>query len=245
MPDDGLTLDAVATNCVIRPVAGLPALHDADLTVHIVGRDAQIAVGKATADLPSGRKLVLSSGLFEVPDTAPHAPPARVHFKLDGPVPAAAELLAMDRLRDVRAGAVRSGDDPRHYERAGRSGDAAQARPAAGIDQLRHHRRRHELFRRTHDHGAEGRGRGPESQRQQPGLSRSRATSRSAARRPVWNTGRLRGDSEADVHIQGMLDEAMRNNLGPRSVELDQRRHSDRHHRPRRHDLRARRPLLG
>ena len=27
-------------------------------------------------------------------------PPARVRFRLDGPVPAAAELLALDRLRD-------------------------------------------------------------------------------------------------------------------------------------------------
>ncbi len=101
LPDDGLTVDALATNCVVTPVQGLPALHDADLTVHIIGRDAQVAVGKATADLPSGRKLVLSSGLFEVPDTAPHEPPANVHFKIDGPVPAAAELLAMDRLRDA------------------------------------------------------------------------------------------------------------------------------------------------
>jgi hypothetical protein len=101
VPDRGLSIEAVATNCIIRPVAGLPALNDADLTVHIVGRNAQIAVGKATANLPSGRKLVLSAGLFEVPDTAPHQPPARVHFKLDGPVPAAAELLAMDRLREV------------------------------------------------------------------------------------------------------------------------------------------------
>ena len=101
IPDDGLAVDAVANNCIIQPVAGLPALHDADMTVHIVGRDAQIMVNRATADLPSGRKLVLSSGLFEVPDTAPHAPPARVHFKIDGPVPAAAELVAMDRLRDA------------------------------------------------------------------------------------------------------------------------------------------------
>ena len=92
LPDDGLTIDALATNCVIKPVEGLPALHDADLTVHIVGRDAQIAVGKATADLASGRRLVLSSGLFEVPDTDPREPPARVHFKIDGPVPAAADL---------------------------------------------------------------------------------------------------------------------------------------------------------
>ena len=73
-----------------------------------------------------------------------------------------------------RAGAVRSGDHTRPDERAGRFGDAAQARSAAGIDQLRHHRRRHELFRRTHDHGAEGRGPRPESQRQQSGLCAQR-----------------------------------------------------------------------
>jgi len=101
IPNNGLSLDAVATNCVIQPVDGLPALNDADLTVHIVGRDAQIAIGKATANLPSGRKLVMSSGLFEVRDTPPREPRARVRFKLDGPVPAAAELLAMDRLREV------------------------------------------------------------------------------------------------------------------------------------------------
>jgi hypothetical protein len=101
VPDGGLSIDALATNCVIAPVKGLPALHDADLNVHIVGRDAVITVNKATADLPSGKKLTLSAGQFEVPDTAPHAPPAQVHFKLDGPVPAAAELLAMDRLRDA------------------------------------------------------------------------------------------------------------------------------------------------
>jgi hypothetical protein len=97
--DDGLSIEALATGCVIRPVNGLPALHDADLTVHVVGRDAVVALGKAAADLPSGRKLLVSSGVFEVPDTAPHAPPARVHFRLDGPLPAAIELLHVDRLR--------------------------------------------------------------------------------------------------------------------------------------------------
>jgi hypothetical protein len=101
IPDDGLTVDALATGCLIRPVEGLPALHDADLHVHIVGRDAVVSLGKATADLSPGRKLVLSSGVFEVPDTAPRAPPARVRFKLDGPLQAAVELLRMDRLRDV------------------------------------------------------------------------------------------------------------------------------------------------
>ena len=116
---------------------------------------------KAIADMPSGRKLVMSAGVFEVPDTAPHEPPARVHFKLDGPVPAAAELLRMDRLRDAVAGApfdpattrgtMSAQVDARH---------AAQGRSAAGLDQLRHHGRCHEFFRRPHDHGPEGRGRG-------------------------------------------------------------------------------------
>ncbi|MDE2286046.1 MAG: hypothetical protein KGK33_15660 [Hyphomicrobiales bacterium] len=98
--DDGLAIDAAATGCVLRPVEGLPTLRDADLNVHVAGRDAVVSLGKATADLPSGRKLTLMSGVFEVPDTAPKAPPARVHFKLEGPVPAAAELLRMDRLRE-------------------------------------------------------------------------------------------------------------------------------------------------
>ena len=82
---------------MIRPLDGLPALRDADLNVHIVGRDAVVSIGKAVADLPSGRKLAVSGGVFEVPDTAPQAAPTRIHFKLEGPVPAAAELLRMDR----------------------------------------------------------------------------------------------------------------------------------------------------
>jgi Protein of unknown function len=100
VPDDGLSIDVVGTGCVLRPVAGLPTLRDADLNVHVVGRDAVVSLGKANADLPSGRKMVLSSGVFEVPDTNPKAPPAHVHFKLEAPVPAAAELLRMDRLRE-------------------------------------------------------------------------------------------------------------------------------------------------
>ena len=62
VPDDGLSIDAQATNCDIQPVAGLPDLHDADLNIHIVGRDAVISVNKATADLQSGRKLILVGG---------------------------------------------------------------------------------------------------------------------------------------------------------------------------------------
>ena len=47
-----------------------------------------------------GRRLTISNGLFEVPDTRPTAPPASVVFHVEGTVPAAAELLALDRLRE-------------------------------------------------------------------------------------------------------------------------------------------------
>ena len=38
---------------------------------------------------------------FEVPDMAPKPSPARVKFRLDGPVPAVAEILASDKLSDI------------------------------------------------------------------------------------------------------------------------------------------------
>ena len=38
--------------------------------------------------------------MFEVPDMAPKPSPAKVRFKIDGPVPAAAEILASDRLSE-------------------------------------------------------------------------------------------------------------------------------------------------
>src|SRR5262249_57965812 len=37
----------------------------------------------------------------EVPDTQMKKPPARVRMRIEGPVPAAAELLASDRLREA------------------------------------------------------------------------------------------------------------------------------------------------
>src|SRR6516164_7159342 len=213
LPDDGLTVDALATNCVIHPVSGLPALHDADLTVHVVGRNAQIAVGKATADLPSGRKLTLSSGLFEVPDTAPHQPPARVHFKLEGLVPAAAELLTMDRLRDASGTPF----DPA-TTRGTMSALVALTMPlkpdlppgstnyAISVDALNFSADRMIMGQRV----------------ESADLKVSANNQGFALKGDVKIGGapasleyrRPRGDDTADVHIQGMLDETARNNLG-------------------------------
>src|ERR1700680_917340 len=57
-------------------------------------------IGQAVSDAPAGRKLNISDFVFEVPDMAPKPAPARVKFKIDGPVPAAAEILASDKLSE-------------------------------------------------------------------------------------------------------------------------------------------------
>jgi Protein of unknown function/AsmA-like C-terminal region len=212
LPDDGLTVDALATNCVVTPVQGLPALHDADLTVHIVGRDAQIALGKGTADLPSGRKLVLSSGLFEVPDTAPHEPPANVHFKIDGPVPAAAELLAMDRLRDASGVPF----DPA-TTRGNMSALVALAMPLK--PDLPPGSTAYNVNVDATNFSAE---RMIMGQKVEAAALKVAANNQGFAIKGDVKIGgtpasldykKMRGDDLADVHIQGMLDETMRNNL--------------------------------
>ncbi|HXW41238.1 MAG TPA: DUF3971 domain-containing protein [Xanthobacteraceae bacterium] len=213
VPDDGLTVDALASNCVIRPVAGLPALHDADVTVHIVGRDAQIALGKAAADLPSGRRLFLSTGLFEVPDTGPHEPPARVHFKIDGPVPAATELLAMDRLRDASGVPF----DPA-TTRGTMSALVALALPLK--PDLPPGSTNYAITVDATNFSAEHMIMGQKVEAADLKVS---ANNQGFALKGDVKIGgapasleyrKLRGDSEADIHIQGMLDEAVRGSLG-------------------------------
>jgi len=100
VPDDGLSIEITGTGAEIRPVEGLPSIRDADMSVRISGRNATINVGRGNIEISAGRKLAITNGVFEVPDTHLKAPPAMARFRLDGPVPAGAELLALERLRD-------------------------------------------------------------------------------------------------------------------------------------------------
>jgi hypothetical protein len=100
IPDDGLAVNIVASGVTLHPVDELPSVRDADLKAHVTGRTATVTIGQAAADTPAGRKLNISDFVFEVPDMAPKPSPARVKFRIDGPVPAAAEILASDRLSE-------------------------------------------------------------------------------------------------------------------------------------------------
>src|SRR6266478_5678872 len=100
IPDDGLAVNIVASGVTLRPVDELPSVRDADLKAHVTGRTATVTIGQGVADTPSGRKLTISDFVFEVPDMAPKPSPARIKFRIEGPVPAAAEILASDRLSE-------------------------------------------------------------------------------------------------------------------------------------------------
>src|SRR3954452_18488544 len=106
IPDDGLSVNIVASGVAVRPVDGMPVVHDADLKAHVTGRTATVNIGQGIADTPAGRKVTISDFIFEVPDMAPKPSPSRSRFRVDGPVPAAAEMLANDRLSDLSATAV-------------------------------------------------------------------------------------------------------------------------------------------
>jgi hypothetical protein len=100
IPEEGLSIDIGVSNTVMRPVEGLPPIRGADLNARVTGRTATVSVGKGIVDVSPGRRLNLSNGVFEVPDTNVDEPPARVQFRLEAPVPAVAELLALERLRE-------------------------------------------------------------------------------------------------------------------------------------------------
>ena len=101
MPEDGLSIDIETSGTTLRPVAYLPPIRDADLTLRVIGRNAVVSLGRGTVEAAPGRKLNIASGMFEVPDTHPKPAPARASFRIDGGVPAAAALLASDGLRDT------------------------------------------------------------------------------------------------------------------------------------------------
>ena len=88
VPDDGLAIEIAGNGAELRPVYGLPAIRDADINVRISGRTAVIGLGRGNIELSPGRKLAITNGSFEVADTHLNSPPAKIRFRLDGPVPA-------------------------------------------------------------------------------------------------------------------------------------------------------------
>src|SRR6266436_6726512 len=101
VPDDGLSIQIQSFGATVRPFDNLPEIRDADLVTRVKGRTTTVTLGRGVVQMPSGRKLTVANGVFEVPDTSVKSPPAKVRARFEGPVAAAAELLGMDRLKDA------------------------------------------------------------------------------------------------------------------------------------------------
>ena len=99
VPDDGLSIQIVTSGSTVRPFDDLPEIRDVDLVTRIKGRSATVSLGRGTVEMPSGRRLTMANGVFEVPETLGDHPPARVRTRIEGPVAAAIDLLTMDRLK--------------------------------------------------------------------------------------------------------------------------------------------------
>jgi AsmA-like C-terminal region/Protein of unknown function len=99
VPDDGLSIQIVTSGSTVRPFDDLPEIREADLVTRIKGRSATVSLGRGTVEMPSGRRLTMANGVFEVPETLGEHPPARVRTRIEGPVAAGVDLLNMDRLK--------------------------------------------------------------------------------------------------------------------------------------------------
>jgi Protein of unknown function len=98
---DELAIDIVGKGVAMRPVEGLPPAKDAEVTVRVSGPSALVTFGRSVVDLPSGRRMLISGGTFEVPDIFEKVSVSNTRFRVDGAIEAVAEMIAMEPLRDT------------------------------------------------------------------------------------------------------------------------------------------------
>jgi hypothetical protein len=99
--DDGMVITVVASGVNVQPVDELPPITEADVVTRIIGRATTMTMGRGTVEVSPGRKLTVTNGVLEIPDGYALKPPARARMRIEGPAPAAAELLANERLREA------------------------------------------------------------------------------------------------------------------------------------------------
>ena len=186
IPDDGLAVNIVASGVDVHPVDEMPSVHDADLKAHVTGRTATVTIGQGVSDTPAGRKLNISDFVFEVPDMAPKPSPAKIKFRIDGPVPAAAEILASDRLSDLSGTLIDPNSSKGTVSAVITLGLPVKGELTKADTTYAVYGRPQRICRRQAGDESEARSQHAEDRRQQCRAIRSRATSRSTDSRPRW-----------------------------------------------------------
>lgn len=99
LPDEALSINITGTNGSFIPVPGLPPVINADVAVKITGRTAHVNVAKAAMQTPGKRQLDIGESVFDISDTAPAKPEAKVRVAVKGQAAAAIELAGIPPLR--------------------------------------------------------------------------------------------------------------------------------------------------
>ena len=171
IPDDGLAVNIVASGVTVRPVDDMPVVRDADLKARVSGRTATVNIAQGISDTPAGRKMTISDFSFEVPDMAPKPSPAKIKFRIDGSVPAAAEILASDRLSEFSGTLIDPNSSKGNCVRHRDAGRAGQGRADQGRYRLHRHCRSRRICRRQTGDEPEAGSQHAEGRRQQQRLS--------------------------------------------------------------------------
>lgn len=99
LPKEGLSVDIEGSDVTFRAVVGLPPIRGARITGQANGRMARVKIEGGIVDLPSGRRLGVSEGVFNIADLGQLPLQAQTTFRVEGPVDAVVELLGMEPLR--------------------------------------------------------------------------------------------------------------------------------------------------
>lgn len=99
LAEDALSINITGVNGRFHPVPGLPPVGGADVSVRVTGRTVHVQVSKGDMETPGKRRLSVTEGVFDISDTAPEKPEAKVKVVVNGAAAAAIELSNMPPLR--------------------------------------------------------------------------------------------------------------------------------------------------
>ncbi|MCK0195482.1 DUF3971 domain-containing protein [Ancylobacter sp. 6x-1] len=99
LPTEGASIDIAGKNGVLKPAPGLPPLRNAEIAVQATGTSAHAVATNSVVDTPGGRRLTLTQGVLDVPDTVMPNPKAKLSVQVEGPAAAAADMLSTPALK--------------------------------------------------------------------------------------------------------------------------------------------------
>lgn len=104
LPKDALSVRSRLRGTALKIIPGLSPLTGADVDVMVDGETVQLQVMRGVIEPEPGKRLVLSQGLFEVPDHRPQRPRSVSRFRLQGSADAAFALLGQEAFKGSATG---------------------------------------------------------------------------------------------------------------------------------------------